>query len=269
MVGAAQALVVAGAAVLGLALGSFATVVAHRVPRRESVVGGRSRCPHCDHVITASENVPVLSWVLQGGRCRHCAERISPRYPAIELVSAVLFALSAWKFGLSPTGVVYAAFFWALVVLSVIDLEHGLLPNRIVVPTLVVGWLALALTALATGEVHRLRGALLGAALFAGFLVAVDLLYWWATRTQGLGGGDWKLATVLGTFLGYVGAPGVVLVGMFLSFLVGSVTGLFTMKIEGGDRKMAVPFGPSLAAGTVLAVFVGAPLLHAYVGLGR
>jgi leader peptidase (prepilin peptidase)/N-methyltransferase len=262
VVGAAQALLIGGAGVFGLLFGSFATVVAHRVPRRESIVAGRSRCPHCEHTITAAENVPVVSYLLQGGRCRHCAARISPRYPLIELSTGVLFALSAWKFGLSLTAVVYAAFFWVLVVVSVIDIDHHLLPSRIVLPAFVAGWAGLAAAALVGGELGRLADALLGAAIFGGFIFVIAFAY-----PAGMGGGDVKLAFVLGTFLGYIGSPAVVLVGMFLSFLLGSVIGVVAMKATGGDRKMPVPFGPSLALGTVLAIFAGRPLLDAYLSL--
>jgi leader peptidase (prepilin peptidase)/N-methyltransferase len=268
VVGVASPFLIAAAGGLGLVFGSFATVVAHRVPRRESIVFGRSRCLACGHMLRALENLPVLSFVAQRGRCRHCSARISPRYPLIELVSGLLFALAVWKFGLSVTAVVYAAFFWVLVVLSVIDLDHRLLPNRIVLPALVVGWAGLVVAALATGESDRLVGALMGAALFGGFLYAVTLVYSWVAKSEGMGLGDVKLALVLGTFLGYMGAPGVVLVGMFLSFLVGTLVGLVSIKVTGGDRKTAIPFGPSLAAGTVLAVFVGSPLLEAYLRLG-
>jgi leader peptidase (prepilin peptidase) / N-methyltransferase len=263
VVGAYEPIVIAAAGCLGLIFGSFGSVVAYRVPRRESIVGGRSRCPHCKHTLRAIENVPVVSYLAQRGRCRHCRARISPRYPVIELVVGMLFALAVWKFGPSLTALVYGAFFWVLVVLSVIDLDHHLLPSRIVLPALGAGWTGLVVSALAAGEMSRLRGALIGAAIFGGFIFAVAFAY-----PAGMGGGDVKLALVLGTFLGYVGAPGVVLVGMFLSFLLGSVMGLVLMKVTGGGRKTQIPFGPSLAAGTVLGVFVGPWLLHAYLTLG-
>lgn len=250
------------AALLGLIFGSFASVVAYRVPRRESFVRGRSRCPRCGHELGARENVPVVSFVLQRARCLHCGERIAPRYVLVELTTAALFALAAWRFGPSVTAAVYAAFFWVLVVLSVIDLDHHLLPTRVVYPALVTGWVALITVALAVGEPGRLRGALVGAAIFGGFIFVLAFVY-----PAGMGGGDARLAFVLGTFLGYVGAPGVVLVGMFLSFLVGSLLGIGAMVITGEGRKMRVPFGPSLAAGTVIAILVGQPLLGAYLRL--
>jgi leader peptidase (prepilin peptidase) / N-methyltransferase len=258
VVGAEPAVLI-GAGVLGLIFGSFATVVAHRAPRRASL-GGRSRCPGCGSVVTAAENIPVLSYVVQRGRCRHCAAPISLRYPIIEATTGLLFALSVWRFGVSAAAVVFAAFFWVLVVLSAIDLEHRLLPNRIVLPSLALGWAGLIGLALAGGQTDRLADAAVGAACFGGFLFVVASIY-----PAGLGFGDVKLALVLGSFAGYAGAPGVVLVGMFLSFLIGSVLGVATIAVRGGGRKTAVPFGPSLALGTVLAILFGRPLFDAYL----
>jgi leader peptidase (prepilin peptidase) / N-methyltransferase len=252
--------IVGAAAAFGLVFGSFASVVAHRVPRRESI-GGRSHCPACGHLITARENIPVLSYLLQRARCRHCSARISSRYPVVELITAILFALAVWRFGVSLTACVYAAFFWVLVVLSVIDLDHRKLLNRIIFPALGIGWACLIAITAAGGDAERLRDAALGAAIFGGFIFAVAFAY-----PAGMGAGDAKLALVLGTFLGFVDAPGVVVVGMFLSFLVGSVVGVVTMLRERGGRKTQIPFGPSLALGTVIAILVGRPLLDAYLG---
>ena len=261
MVGTLQAYVIFVATLAGLIFGSFASVVAHRIPRRESI-GGRSMCVHCGHVITASENVPLLSYLLQRGRCRHCGARISGRYPLVELTTGILFALTAWKFGVTLEAVVYAAFFWVLVVLSVIDLEHHKLLNVIVLPSFVVGWLCLAAVSVVQQDAGSLKDAAVGAAIFGGFIFALHFAY-----PAGMGGGDWKLAFVLGTFLGFLGAPGIVVIGMFLSFFVGSIMGVITLVKNGGGRKTQVPFGPSLAAGTALAIFLGHPLLDAYLRL--
>jgi leader peptidase (prepilin peptidase)/N-methyltransferase len=259
-VGAHDALLTTFAGILGLIFGSFATAVAYRVPRRESIVTGRSKCPRCGRQIGALENVPVLSWVLLRGRCKSCGEPISPRYPLTELTTGALFALAAWKYGLSVTAAVYAAFFWALVVLTVIDLEHKLLPNRIVYPTVVVGWVGLLAAALVDSDVSRLRSAGIGMVLFGGFLFVVAFVY-----PAGMGLGDVKLALALGAFLGYAGGAGLVPVGMFLSFVLGGVIGLLAMAITKQGRKMKIPFGPFLAAGTIAALAVGQRLLDAYL----
>lgn len=250
------------AAALGLILGSFATVVAYRLPKRESVAAGRSKCPSCGRTIPAAENIPVLSYLVLRGRCRGCGRRISLRYPLIEIATCILFGLAVWKFGLSAEAVVFAAFFWVLVVLSAIDLEHRLLPNRLVYPAFVGGWVALGLVAFSDGRPERLIDAAAGALVFGGFFFVVAFLF-----PAGMGGGDVKLGFVLGTFLGYLGGIGIVLVGMFLAFLSGSIIGIALILFAGRGRKTMLPFGPFLALGTVLAVFVGRPLVDGYLAL--
>jgi leader peptidase (prepilin peptidase)/N-methyltransferase len=259
---AAEVFWIASAAIIGLIFGSFASVVAHRLPRNESVVSGRSKCPNCGRTITAVENIPVFSYLFLRGRCRGCGTRISPRYPLIELATAVLFALAAWKFGATAEAVVFAGFFWVLVVLTVIDLEHNLLPDKIVYPTFVIAWAALIVIALVRDEPDRLVDAAIGAMVFGGFFFLVALVY-----PAGMGGGDIKLAFVLGTMLGFVEGIGVVVVGMFLSFLIGAVAGVGVMLATGRGRKSQVPFGPFLALGTVLGIFAGRPLLDEYTSL--
>jgi leader peptidase (prepilin peptidase)/N-methyltransferase len=258
--GSPAAIAVAG--VLGLLFGSFATVAAHRVPRRETIVSGRSRCPHCGRTVRAAENIPIVSYLVQRGRCKGCGGAISIRYPVMELVTGVLFALAVWKFGVSIEAVVFAAFFWVLVVLSAIDLEYRLLPNRVVYPALVVGWLGVVALALVRGTPERLVDAGVGAIVFGGFFFVVAFLV-----PAGMGGGDVKLAFVLGTFLGYLGGIGLVIVGMFLAFLLGSVIGVGLMISSKGGRKTMVPFGPFLALGTVVSVFAGRFLVEGYLRL--
>lgn len=187
--------------------------------------------------------------------------RIPFRYPLIELGTGLLFGLSAWKFGFTPAALVYAAFFWTLVVLTVIDLDHKLLPNRVVYPLFIAAWVGLTIDAVVRSNFGDLGGAAVGALIFGGFFVLVALIV-----PAGMGGGDVKLAFVLGTFLGYAGGPGVVLVGMFLSFLVGGVLGVAVMALGKGGRKTQIPFGPFLALGTALGIFWGEGLLDLYLG---
>lgn len=233
----------------------------YRIPRGETIVSGRSRCPSCGTQISAIQNVPVFSYLVQRGRCRHCGARISSRYPLTELTMGVLFALLVARFGLSFETAVIAAFFWVLVVLTGIDLEHKLLPNKIVYPTFLASWVLLAAAAAFAGDLSPLISAAIGAGVFGGFLFVVAFI-----APAGMGGGDVKLAFVLGTFLGYVGGLGYVLLGMFLSFVLGGVIGIIVMVATGGGRKMQVPFGPFLAGGTVIAILAGDPLLDLYLG---
>jgi leader peptidase (prepilin peptidase) / N-methyltransferase len=258
----ASGVLIAFAVILGLIFGSFATVAAHRIPRRESFATGRSKCPRCGRTITALENIPVISYIVLRGRCRGCGESISIRYPLIELVTGILFGLSVWKFGLSAEAALFALFFWLLVVLSVIDLEHRLLPNRVVYPAFVIGWVAIIALALVRDHPGRLVDGAVGALVFGGFFFVVAFIF-----PAGMGGGDVKLGFVLGTFLGYLDGIGIVLIGMFLSFLLGSIIGVALVIFAGKGRKSTVPFGPFLALGSVIAVFVGRPLVDAYVRL--
>ncbi len=222
---------------------------------------GRSRCPNCGNVVTALENIPVFSYLFLRGKCRHCGHRISPRYPLTELVTGILFALAFWRFGLSLRTVAYAAFFWVLVVLTIIDLEHRLLPTRVIYPSLVVGWVLLAADGLLTDEPRRLLDALIGLAIFGGFFFTVAFLV-----PRGMGMGDVRLALLLGTFAGYLGGAGFVLLAMFMSFLTGAVIGGIAAVVTKGGRKMKIPFGPFLALGTLIAIFAGRPILDAYLG---
>ena len=250
-------IVAAGA---GLIFGSFATAVAHRVPRNESIVTGRSRCPNCGADIRWFENIPLFGYLFLRGRCARCGVRISPRYPLIEVVTAVLFALAVDRFGVSFEAAIYASFFWVLVVLTAIDLEHKLLPNRIVYPAFVAGWVGLAVLAVTDGDAGHLVDGLIGALVFGGFLFVVAFV-----APAGMGGGDVKLGFLLGTFLGYAGGIGVVLIGMFLAFLLGGVIGV-VLLVGGAGRKAQVPFGPFLAAGAVMATLCGRPILDWYLG---
>jgi leader peptidase (prepilin peptidase)/N-methyltransferase len=249
------------AGILGLIFGSFATATAYRIPRRESISKGRSKCPHCGHEITALENIPVFSYIFLRGKCRHCGERISPRYPLTELGTAVLFALSAWKFEATFGMIAFCAFFWVLVVLTVIDLEFKLLPNRVVYPSFIVGWVVLIALALIDGTPDRLVDGAIGAVIFGGFFFLLAFLV-----PAGMGMGDVKLGFVLGSFLGFLDGPGLVLLAMFLSFLSGGIIGGIAAVAVGGGRKMQIPFGPFLALGTTVAIFAGRPILDAYLG---
>lgn len=220
---------------------------------------GRSRCPSCGDQIKWYENIPVFGYITLRGRCGRCGTKIPPRYPLTELFTGLLFAAAVWRFGVSLQAGIYALFFWALVVLVVIDLEHKLLPNKIVYPMFVAGWALLTIDALVEGDRGPLVNAAWGLLIFGGFLFTVAFIF-----PAGMGGGDWKLAFSLGTFLGYAGGVGFVLVGMFLSFLLGGLWGVVLLA-RGEARKTAVPFGPFLAGGTILAILFGRAILDWYL----
>jgi len=232
----------------GLALGSFVNVVAARVPLRRSLVSPGSACMSCGHEIGWRDNVPVLSWLLLRGRCRHCQAAIPWRYPAVELVSALLVAGCAWRFGLHPEALVAAAFCLVLVAISATDIEHGIIPNRIVLPAAVV--ILAAQTA-----IHPSPQWAVGALGASGFLFAAALI-----APRGMGMGDVKLALVLGAMLGTT-----VTVGMMVGLLAAVVPAIVLfIRLGVGARKVKLPFGPFLALGAVVALFAGHELLQGY-----
>jgi leader peptidase (prepilin peptidase) / N-methyltransferase len=252
------ALLVSACAVLGLVVGSFLNVVIARVPKKESVVRPRSRCPGCGAAIAPRDNVPVLSWLALRGRCRSCGERISARYPLVEVTTAALFALTALRLGLDAALPAFLVFVAALVAITPIDLELRIVPNRIVYPTLFVSAPLLLLAAAIDGDWASAREAAIGGvAAFAMFFVL------WYVSPKGMGYGDVRLSGVIGMFLGWLGLWEVAL-GLFLAFLSASVIGVALMAAGRKGRKDAIPFGPFLALGAVLALLVGDPLLRWY-----
>jgi leader peptidase (prepilin peptidase)/N-methyltransferase len=247
-------------AVVGLLVGSFANVVIHRVPANESIVRPSSRCPSCGEPISSRDNVPVVSWLVLRGRCRHCGAPISARYPAVELTTAGLFALTAWRLERGTDLIAYLPLVWVLVVLSAIDIEHKLLPNRIVLPAVAAMLVLLAVAAaLGPGWGEWVRALAAGAASFAGFLVLVLI------APRGMGMGDVKLAGLLGLGLGYVGW-GNVFVGFFVAFLAGSVGGLALVAARRTGMKAEIPFGPYLALGTLVGILWGEAIRRIWLG---
>ncbi|HXZ56014.1 MAG TPA: prepilin peptidase [Gaiellaceae bacterium] len=232
-----------------LALGSFVNVVAARVPLRRSVVQPRSACMACGSDLAWYDNVPVLSYLLLRGRCRSCGVRISPLYPAVELATAGLVAACFVVFGLSGEAAVAAFFCAVLVAVTATDLTHRIVPNRIVLPAAVI--VLLAQTALYPSPEWAI-----GALGAAGFLFAAALAY-----PAGMGMGDVKLALLLGAMLGRL-----VAVGLMLGMLAALVPSAVLLARHGSAaRKMGIPFAPFLAFGAVVALFVGKPLLDAYL----
>jgi leader peptidase (prepilin peptidase) / N-methyltransferase len=247
---------IALAAISGLCLGSFLNVVAYRLPAGLSLVTPASACPGCSTAIRPYDNVPVVSWLLLGGHCRACDTRISPRYPLIEGLTGALFAAVVIARGSSSKVWLDLIFVGALVAITVIDLDHQIIPNRIVAP------LALAAVALtAIFEPHHLAEHLIAGAAAGGFLLVAVLAY-----PSGMGMGDVKLAAVMGLVLGRAVAP-----AMFIALITATVVGALVMARKGvrEGRKTRIPFGPFLAAGSIVAIFAGDALVNLYLhGVG-
>jgi leader peptidase (prepilin peptidase)/N-methyltransferase len=233
----------------GLALGSFLNVVAARVPLKRSVVSPPSACMSCGERIAWYDNVPVVSWVLLRGRCRHCGAGIPWVYPAVELSTAGLVGGCVLAFGVSLDALVAAFFCAVLVVVSATDLAHRIIPNRVVLP-------ATAVVLAAQTALHPSPQWALGALGASGFLLLAALVY-----PAGMGMGDVKLALLMGAMLGRL-VPVALMLGMLLA-LVPSI--VLLARHGSAARKMGIPFGPFLALGSVIALFWGEALLDAYL----
>jgi len=243
-------------AAAGLLIGSFLTVVVHRVPRKMNVARGRSMCPDCGAVIRARDNVPVASWLVLRGRCRSCGARISPIYPATELATAGLFAGASLAVDDMWVAVLLSAFLAVLLSVAAIDVQHRIIPNWIVYPSVIVAAAAVLAIDLAGGPLNAVHG-LIGLAAFGGGLLVIALV------SRGMGMGDAKLAGLIGLVLGSI-ALSRVGVAAAMAILFGGMGGIVALAM-GRDRKSAIPFGPYLAAGAAVAVFAGAWIARAYL----
>jgi len=258
--------------IFGTLIGSFLNVVVYRVPRGRSIVSPPSACPACGHAIRSWDNIPVLSWLLLRGKCRDCKAPISPRYPSIELCTGFFFALVAsWAFTTFSAGDVGAkvgigfallAFLYLAAVsvaLALIDLDTHTLPDKIVLPSYVVGAALLTLSSVSTGNYGQLLTAAIG-------LIALWLLYFLLAVVYpgGMGFGDVKLAGLLGLFLGWLGW-GPLAVGAFGAFVLGGVFAITLLVTKRVDRKGGIPFGPWMLAGAWLGILAGAFIWHSYL----
>lgn len=268
------------AGITGLFVGSFLNVVIHRLPRmmeREwqqqaaelrgeateetapyNLAVPRSACPHCGHQISALENIPIVSYLILRGRCRHCSAPISPRYPVIEALCSLLSAYTAWHFGASLSAIAALLFVWTMLALSFIDIDTQLLPDSLTQPLL---WLGLMVNL--DQQFVPLPSAVIGAV--AGYL-SLWCVYWLfklATGKEGMGYGDFKLLGAIGAWLGWQALPSVIL----LSSAVGAAIGVTLVGLSRQGRNTPLPFGPYLAAAGVIALFWGKSLTTAYLGL--
>jgi leader peptidase (prepilin peptidase)/N-methyltransferase len=247
-------------AVFGLAFGSFLTVVVHRIPRGESIVRPRSRCPRCGATIEALENIPVISYVLLRGRCRRCGEPISIEYPLTELATAGLFAAAGALIEPLYAAILVAPFMGLMLAVGLIDARWRIVPNRIVYPALGLYLVAIAAGHLTDGGVNVVTG-LVGLGVYALPMLTVAIIV-----PGGMGMGDVKLAALIGLVLGSRGL-GNVAVAAFVGIVGGGVAALVALAVFRYGRKGQIPFGPFLAGGAVVAALVGPQLAGAYVGL--
>lgn len=253
-------MLVAISIILGAIVGSFLNVCILRLPKEESIITPGSHCPHCKNPIKFYDNIPLISYIVLKGRCRRCNGPISFQYPLIEGITAISSLLLFLRYGFSVSYLVYFSFLAALIVITVIDLYHQIIPDIISIPGVGVG----LLTSLINPE-NTFINSLIGMLLGGGSLFFVATLYQWLFKREGMGGGDVKLLAMIGAFLGW---KAVILTILFSSF-IGSIVGIIIMALKGKDFKYAIPFGPFLSLGATISLFYGESLINWYLYLNR
>jgi leader peptidase (prepilin peptidase) / N-methyltransferase len=253
--------------IFGSLIGSFLNVCIYRIPRGLSIVWPSSQCPSCSRPIRAWDNIPILSFLILGGKCRNCKAKIPFRYPLVETLNALFFVFLFWRFGPEWDFLVYAVFCSALIVITFIDLDFQIIPDRITLPGIPLGLLAGSLLLpdpFLRAEPLGWKGSLIGA--LSGFLfyyfvaVAGEKVF----KKEAMGGGDIKMMAMVGGFLGWKG----IILTTFLGSLFGSVIGIFMIIFRGRERGSLIPFGPFLALGAVVSLFFGQEIIIWYLFRG-
>ena len=250
--------------IFGLIIGSFLNVCIYRLPREISIVSPSSACPACKNPIKPWDNIPLLSYIMLKGKCRNCGERISIRYPMVELLNGILYLLVLFFFGAGWHLLFLFAFVSAMIVITLIDIEFQIIPDVITLPGIIIGILSSSFllpdpllginpSETIVGFTNSLFGILLGGGLF--YLIAV-------VSKGGMGGGDIKMMAMVGAFMGWKS----VLLVTFIASLTGSIVGIFLILFKGKGRKAKVPFGPFLALGSIITLFFGGNIIRWYLG---
>jgi leader peptidase (prepilin peptidase)/N-methyltransferase len=263
---------------LGLIIGSFLNVCIYRIPRGLSIIIPSSRCPSCNTPIRPWDNIPIVSYLLLGGKCRSCKARISFRYPFVEFLNGVLYVEVLWKFGIGWHTLIYLVFFSSLIVITFIDLDFQIIPDRITLPGIPIG-LASSLMSMSKwfpntiflidpflrssslGIKNSLLGAFAGFGLFYIVAFSGSALF----KKEALGGGDIKMMAMVGALTGWKG----VLSTTFFGSLTGTIVGIFLMLLKGKKKDTKIPFGPFLALGAAITIFFGQEILSWYISVSR
>lgn len=250
--------------VFGAVIGSFLNVCIYRIPLNRSIVFPSSRCPFCDTPIRAWDNIPILSYILLRGRCRSCRERISARYPLVEAMNGFFYVAVLWRYGTGWDAIIYSLLISALIVITFIDLDHLIIPDRITLPGILLGLAAgcfILPDPFMRAAMLGYKASIIGAAggfIFYFFMAELSIRLF---RKEGMGGGDIKLMAMLGGFMGWKS----VILTTFAGSLLGSVIGIIFMVAKGKGRGTLIPFGPFLAIGAVISLFFGQEILMWYL----
>lgn len=255
-----QTLLYAACGAMGLVVGSFLNVVIWRLPRRESLSHPGSHCPVCDSAVRPWDNVPVVSWLVLRGRCRQCKSPISIRYPLVEILTAVLFLAAAVQIGPHWELADYCVFFAVLIAISGIDLDHQIVPNRIVYPAMGATTVLLGAASFLERDGRAAVEAAAGAAVAFAFLFVVHFI-----QPRGMGFGDVRLSGLIGLNVGWLGL-GRVAVALMCGFVLGALVGIGLIAFGRAGRRTRIPFGPFLAGGAIVAVLWGGPIVNAWLG---
>ena len=250
--------------ILGSLIGSFLNVCIYRVPRKLSIIMPASRCPACSIPIRPYDNIPILSYLLLGGKCRACKSKISFRYPFVEFLNGALYALVLWRFGLGWYIPVYLIFCSALIVIIFIDLDFQIIPDRITLPGMVIGLIAgsfLLPDPFMRYDLLCIKSSLIGAAAGFGLYALIAKVGHLVFKKDAMGGGDIKMMTMVGSILGWKS----VILTTFLGSLTGSIIGILLILLRGREKGSLIPFGPFLAIGSFVSLFFGQEILTWYL----
>jgi len=253
--------------ILGTAIGSFLNVCAYRIPKGESIIYPASRCPSCGEDIKPFDNIPIISYVLLGGKCRSCNSVISKKYPVVEFLTGALWALAYYHFGITLNLIVGLFFITILILLSAIDYETKIIPNKVLIPAIAISALLLPLYMLKLETIpvianSGVQWAIAGFFMGGGFLYLVAVLAPLIFKKEAMGGGDIKLAAFMGLYLG-----GYVMLALFIGFFLGAIIGIFLITRDKNKAQDMIPFGPFLAAGSIITIFFGPQLWNGYLRL--
>lgn len=246
--------------IIGACIGSFLNVIIYRTPRELSIVKPRSFCPGCNKPIPLRRNIPIVSYFVLQGKCPDCSSKISWRYPFVEVLTAVIFLLIV-TLQKEPLHWIFNFYLMsALIVTTLVDLEHWIIPDAVTLPGIIVGFIS----SFIVPQFHWID-SLLGILFGGGSLLLVGYLYLWLAKKEGIGGGDIKYLAMVGAFMGIQDT----LLVLIMSSLIGSLVGLIIVLTRGGSGKTAIPFGPFLAAATLTVFVFGKPIWEWYLSLGH